>query len=181
MNYTTYISAAEKLATFGQKNKSMEIIKHAIGMEERKIKELEFDILVGEVKPFNGAKFLSSRVIREKEGITIIFIFTSGDPLLPNSNTHRINDEFSLSSDEHILPRFAVGDFPKHWRLFLGVCGWSPGQLIGEIKGNPPWNQNTSWCYCGSNTETVFGSDSKDQWCESLDRSAQEFAQNILL
>jgi len=98
-----------------------------------------------------------------------------------SSNTHRINDEFSLSSDEHILPRFAVGDFPKHWRLFLGVCGWSPGQLIGEIKGNPPWNQNTSWCYCGSNTETVFGSDSKDQWCESLDRSAQEFAQNILL
>jgi len=91
MNYTTYISAAEKLATFGQKNKSMAIIKHAIGMEERKIKELEFDILVGEVKPFNGAKFLSSRVIREKEGITIIFIFTSGDPLLPNSNTHRIN------------------------------------------------------------------------------------------
>lgn len=91
MNYTTYISAAEKLTTFGQKNKSMCIIKHAIEMEERKIKELEFDILVGEVKPFNDAKFISARVIREKEGNTIMFIFASGSPFGLNSNTHRIN------------------------------------------------------------------------------------------
>jgi hypothetical protein len=50
-----------------------------------KIIDMKFDILVGEVKSFNNAKFQSARVIREKEGNTIIFIFSSGD------NTHRVN------------------------------------------------------------------------------------------
>jgi putative transcriptional regulator len=95
------------------------------------------------------------------------------------NNTLRINDEFCLSSDETILHRFASGDLPKQWRMFLGLCGWSPGQLLGEIKGVAPWSQQTSWCYCASNKELVFESDQKDQWCNALDRSGLEFAQAI--
>ena len=98
-----------------------------------------------------------------------------------SKNTLRINDEFSLSSADDILPRLAMGDTPKQWRILLGMCGWSPKQLIGEIKGTPPWNQNTSWCTASSSLDVVFGSDNKDQWCNALDRSGLEFAQNSLI
>jgi putative transcriptional regulator len=96
------------------------------------------------------------------------------------SNTMIVNDLFSVSSAEDILPRMALGDRPKHWRMFLGVCGWSPRQLLGEIKGTPPWNPSHSWCLTKSDTDLVFGSDTKDQWCSALDQSALEFAQNVL-
>lgn len=98
-----------------------------------------------------------------------------------STNTLKVNDEFSISSDEHILPRLANGDTPERWRLLLGVCGWSPGQLLGEIKGTPPWQSSTSWCHCKADIDLVFENDNKDQWCSALDRSGLEFAQNILL
>lgn len=86
MDYTTYISAAENLATLGQKNIANSFVEHANKMEQRKISELKFDILVGEVKVFKNAKFFESSVIREREANTIMLIFKSdGD------NTHRIN------------------------------------------------------------------------------------------
>ena len=85
MDYTTYISAANQVSSLGQKDLSLKFIKHAESLEEMKIIDMKFDILVGSVKVFNDAKFQSARVIREKEGNTIIFIFTSGD------NTHRVN------------------------------------------------------------------------------------------
>jgi hypothetical protein len=85
MDYKIYISAAKQVSTLGQKDLSLRFIKHAELLEEMKIVDMKFDILVGEVKSFNNAKFQSARVIREKEGNTIIFIFSSGD------NTHRVN------------------------------------------------------------------------------------------
>lgn len=96
------------------------------------------------------------------------------------SNTMRINSQLSLSSSEDVLTRLAEGDTPKFWRLFLGVCGWGPKQLISEVKGIPPWNQNTSWCTAKSDINLIFDYDLKEQWVQSLDRSGQEFAQSIL-
>jgi putative transcriptional regulator len=96
------------------------------------------------------------------------------------NNTMQINPSLCLSSAEEILPRLSLGDRPKQWRMFLGVCGWSPGQLLGEIKGTPPWDHNVSWCTAKSDMEIIFGTDLKDQWVQTLERSGQEFAQNIL-
>jgi putative transcriptional regulator len=95
-------------------------------------------------------------------------------------NTMRINEHFSLSSADDIIPRLSAGDTPIYWRIFLGLCGWSPGQLEGEIKGQAPWKHAHSWCTSSANFDLVFGSDGKDQWCNALDRSGLEFAQNIL-
>lgn len=95
-------------------------------------------------------------------------------------NTLEINKDFAVSSADDILPRLAIGDHPKRWRIFLGMCGWGPEQLMGELKGNPPWNHNTSWCVATSDTDLVFDSDNKEQWTQALDRSGLEFAQNIL-
>lgn len=119
MNYTTYISAAEKLNTLGQKKLANSFIEHANELEKRKISELKFNILVGEVKAFKDAKFLSARAIREKEGNTIMFIFTSGDPYSLNSNTHRINTTINKDgsvkwqSGNLFLDRHSVKNFDK--------------------------------------------------------------------
>jgi putative transcriptional regulator len=97
-----------------------------------------------------------------------------------SKNTLPINQHYSLSSADDILPRLAMGDCPERWRLFLGMCGWAEGQLAGEIKGDAPWNKETSWCLATGDQELVFGTDNKDQWCNALDRSGLEFAQKIL-
>lgn len=95
-------------------------------------------------------------------------------------NTMKINKHLCVSSADDILPRLAMGDEPNQWRIFLGMCGWGPGQLAGEIKGTPPWSREASWCVASSDTNTIFDSDGKDQWIAALERSGQEFAQNIL-
>ena len=97
-----------------------------------------------------------------------------------SKNTMRISDKFSVSSADDILPRMAAGDVPIKWRLFLGMCGWGAGQLMGEIKGIEPWSHNNSWITATADLDLVFDQDGKDQWCTALDHSAQEFAQNIL-
>jgi len=97
-----------------------------------------------------------------------------------SKNTLRINETFSLSSADDILPRLAMGDQPLRWRMFLGLCGWGPGQLAGELKGTPPWRKEHSWCTSSADLDLIFESDQKDQWCSALDRSGLEFAQNIL-
>lgn len=96
------------------------------------------------------------------------------------NNTMQINDQFRLSSSEEVLDRIVLGDTPEYWRLFLGVCGWGPKQLINEIKGAPPWQHNTSWCTADSDLDLVFNCDLKDQWIQGLERSGQEFAQKLL-
>lgn len=85
MNYTTYVSAAEQLSVLGQKDLSKRLLMHADSIVSKKLSKLDFDILVGQVKMFNGAKFAETRILREKEANTIMFIFKSGN------NTHRIN------------------------------------------------------------------------------------------
>ena len=95
-------------------------------------------------------------------------------------NTMRINEHFSLSSADDILPRLAMGDHPEHWRLFLGMAGWSPGQLESELKGTPPRSHTESWLTSTADLDLIFGNDNKEQWCNAIDRSGQEFAQNML-
>ena len=73
-----------------------------------------------------------------------------------------------------------MGDQPARWRIYLGMAGWGPGQLVGEIKGIPPWDHNVSWCTSSSDSDIVFDLDTKDQWVAALDRSGLEFAQTIL-
>jgi len=86
MDYKTYISAARKLKSLGQKKKADDFIEHANKLQKKDIEQLSFDILVGEVKVFKDAKFQSAQFIKEKEGNTIMIIFNSGV-----NNTHRIN------------------------------------------------------------------------------------------
>ncbi len=95
MNYNVYLSASETVYGYGQVELSKRFLEHAEYLERKKIENLKFDILVGNTKLFSGAKYESMRSIREKEGVTLLFIFKSGE------NTHRIN--CNLKSDGSLV------------------------------------------------------------------------------
>ena len=96
------------------------------------------------------------------------------------ANTMRINDQFSLSSSGEILSKLAMGNCPKHWKLFVGLCGWTNGQLENEIKGNPPYKHSQSWLLASGNPGLVFDLDGQTQWTESIEHSGSELVQSIL-
>jgi putative transcriptional regulator len=94
-------------------------------------------------------------------------------------NTMEINNHFSISSSDDLLSRLGDGDAPKHFRLFLGLCGWAPSQLMEEYAGTPPRDRNQSWLEASANYDLVFNHDQKDQWIQSLDQSSLDFTQSI--
>lgn len=95
-------------------------------------------------------------------------------------NTMRINDDYSISSSGDLLLKFALGDRPQYWRMFAGLCAWSPNQLESEIKGIPPYNHDFSWLISTPTLKTVFGLDEKEQWTTSIEKCSLEFAQSVL-
>lgn len=90
------------------------------------------------------------------------------------TNTIKIEDPWRISSDESMLERIAKGDRPEHWRLFLGMCGWTPGQLEGEISGVPPWARSHSWLITSPTPETLFHRNSEKAWKLSIENCSQE-------
>lgn len=120
MKYSTYVSAAERLSLLGQKKKAAELVSHALKQERKKIDRLNFDILVGEVRPFRDAKFHSAQVLRERESNTIMCIFQS------DSNTHRIcasirqSGEVVYSDGNLFLDRKSVRSFEKLLEYLIG-------------------------------------------------------------
>jgi hypothetical protein len=114
LDYSTYKSAADKLSQYGQKSRAEKIRLHAEEMEMNKINELSFDILVGETRIFNNAKFFKATVSRESNANGILCIFTSE----PN-NTHRVlatlNKDGSVAWREYnkFANRKSVNDYQK--------------------------------------------------------------------
>lgn len=136
MKYTTYISAAEKFSALGQKEVSKRVLTHANEIVNKRLKEFDFDILVGQVKHFNSAKFVETRVLREKEANTIMFIFKSG------TNTHRINTtlrnngEIVWHDGNHFCNRKSVKSFEKLINIIIEY-NKDIQKLLTEMKLNP--------------------------------------------
>lgn len=95
------------------------------------------------------------------------------------ANTMQINDIFSLSSSDDLLQRLSDGDAPRYFRLFLGLCGWSPSQLHDEYIGTPPRDKNSSWLVATADIDIVFNHDLRDQWLQGLEKSSADFVQSI--
>lgn len=95
-------------------------------------------------------------------------------------NTLEIDSEFCLSSQPDLLQRLAMGDRPKYWRMFLGLCAWSPNQLELEVKGRHPYNHDSSWLTATPNHHSVFELDSNEQWTHCIECSSSEFVQKLL-
>lgn len=96
-------------------------------------------------------------------------------------NTLKINDRFSLSSSSDLLHRFSIGDKPKYWRIFAGLCAWAPNQLYCEIQGINGYSHEKSWLISTSSRQLVFALDSNEQWTAAVERSSFEFVQTVLV
>lgn len=90
------------------------------------------------------------------------------------TNTIEIGNHWRVSSDHSMLTRIAKGDRPRYWRLCLGMCGWSPGQLEGEILGAPPWSRSKSWLVSNPTTEILFHRSSSKVWTKAIENCGQE-------
>ena len=140
LDYSTYLSAADKLASHGQKNKADRLRGHADEMEMKKINQMSFDILVGETRSFPDAKFSKATISREKNAYGVMCIFTSE----PN-HTHRvyatINSDGSVDWREYnkFANRKSVNEYQKLLKLLatfqpdlkklLDEMGLEPSQL----------------------------------------------------
>lgn len=134
LDYSTYMSAADKLAAHGQKGKSDRLRGHAEEMEMKRINEMSFDILVGETRTFNDAKFSKATISREKNAYGIMCIFNSE----PN-HTHRvyatINNDGSIDWREYnkFANRKSVNEYQKLLKL---LASFQPEvkKLLAEMK-----------------------------------------------
>lgn len=89
LDYSTYMSAADKIASYGQTNRAEEIKTHAVNMARKIIDSMSFGILVGNVRPFPNAKFHSGRIFKSGTAYTLQVIFKSDD------NTHIVTSKVS--------------------------------------------------------------------------------------
>lgn len=63
------------------------------------------------------------------------FVLHSSD-YFREDNSYQVSDEICLTATLDVLKAIAFDSQPADSLLALGYCGWSPGQLEGEIQGN---------------------------------------------
>jgi len=91
-----------------------------------------------------------------------------------SANTTPAGPSYSLSSDDHMMQRLAEGDQPAYWRLFVGLCGWTAGQLDMEMRGTFPYSPENSWLTCTANDEILFQPDPIKQYETALEMSSNQ-------
>lgn len=95
-------------------------------------------------------------------------------------NTMQINSNLAVSSHQLLLQRMATGDCPEYWRMVVGLCAWTPGQLEHELKGIPPYDHNYSWLTAQPSTEFLYELSGSDQWHNAIELAGMEFVQTVL-
>jgi putative transcriptional regulator len=85
-------------------------------------------------------------------------------------HTIPINDQWSLTSHISMFHNLADGDYPQQFRLMMGYCSWTKGQLEAEMRGLPPWNSNHSWLVANEvDPEWAFEQPVEDLWIMATD------------
>ena len=79
-----------------------------------------------------------------------------------------IDENWSLTSHVSMFHHLADGDEPAKFRIFFGQASWGPGQLRGELEGDPPWNKNHSWLTVKKpDVDWLLDTNPKNLWIES--------------
>ena len=132
LNYSTYMSAADKIEDLGQKEKADEIRKHAKSQANKGIEMMTFGILVGGVREFPNAKFESLNVTKLPTLYILNTVFKS------DNNTHQINcvigtdGSIRWESGNKFSNRKSVNDFSK----LIKILAKSNEQLINFVENN---------------------------------------------
>ena len=65
--------------------------------------------------------------------------------------------------------KMSQGNEPVYWRMHIGLCSWSPGQLDMEMKGQFPYNKTHRWLTANPTEEIIFEYDGEEQWNKALE------------
>lgn len=100
-----------------------------------------------------------------------------GGPVSPNSlwmihssewrTSHSVvlDDHWAMTSDVEMFHHIADCDYPRHFRIVMGYCSWTQGQLRAELEGQAPWNKQHSWLVAQNmGPEWLLEQDSEDLW-----------------
>jgi len=85
-------------------------------------------------------------------------------------NTIQVNNDLSISSDELMIDKMAMGDFPDWHRLFIGCSGWTPSQLENEVRKRKP-----EWLVLAYPSRDLIESNSKSLWNKAVAEVSQDF------
>lgn len=130
LDYSTYMSAADKMSGYGQTKRAEDVKSHAKKMAMMVIDNMEFDILVGNVKEYPKAKFESARIFKSGIAWSLQVVFTSGN------NTHMISSrvtnegEISWQEGNKFMNRKSAIKFGQ---LIEQLCNFQP-DFVGFLK-----------------------------------------------
>jgi putative transcriptional regulator len=80
-----------------------------------------------------------------------------------DGNSYSVSDDICLTATLDVLKAMAFGNAPADALFALGYCGWSPGQLEGEIRGN-------GWLTVPFSRELLFGTPLEKRYDAALAR-----------
>ncbi|MGV3652539.1 MAG: YqgE/AlgH family protein [Devosia sp.] len=88
------------------------------------------------------------------------FVLHSSD-YFRDGNSYVVNEEICLTATLDVLKAIAKEEGPRQSLFALGYCGWSPGQLEGEIKSN-------GWLTVPFSRDLLFGAPLADRYLLAL-------------
>jgi putative transcriptional regulator len=93
-----------------------------------------------------------------------------------------INDHWSLTSHISMFHHLSDSDEPKKFRVFFGQASWGPGQLMGELEGDPPWSKNHSWLTVKNpNPSWMMDTNAKNLWIEATQICGEQAVEKWLI
>jgi putative transcriptional regulator len=91
----------------------------------------------------------------------------------PGDAAHVVDDVYLASSRTLVEKALAAGTGPAEFRVYLGYCGWGPGQLENEVELGV-------WYIFSGNAGLVFDSDPASLWSRLIARTEQQVARNLV-
>jgi len=91
-----------------------------------------------------------------------------------SNSTMHINAHIGITCDISVLTAIAANEGPEHFRACVGMCGWGPGQLEGEMAGLPPWLPEHRWLHAPSSISNIFEFQEGHQWQNAIHEAARE-------
>jgi putative transcriptional regulator len=89
-----------------------------------------------------------------------------------SSNTIQVSKGLAITSDIHMMQKLSMDNKPVNWRMFVGIAGWSPGQLALELRSR------NGWLTCAADPSIVFAKDGERQWNSAVQSCASQTIDN---